>query len=306
MHYIENNQTFPSNEDLLPHLHAEHLEHRLALGALEAEGEVALGWRSEFLYRERFNLSAGDSTLVADDPGVPGGPVALGGPFAVAWKNYMKSVFKKGFMYRLSCSPSVVLYISENKTLAGKEDRAYEGEASGRKLVMTFFEDDGKGLVQRVDRTSLALKQQRISLAELLHTLRIPLPPDADRTAANTELLLETHYQNLEVQRFVCTSEPAADDVHKFSLESDVNAETAFALELGADHRTKMVLARCLQRNDRLLDEETLHMAWNSSLVQLQARTAMFFPAPAVPLAGRGRGRGEPPVGRGRGRGRGR
>ena len=39
----------------------------------------------------------------------------------------MRSVFKKGFMYKLSCKPSVVLYIAENKTLAGKEDKSYEG-----------------------------------------------------------------------------------------------------------------------------------------------------------------------------------
>ena len=50
----------------------------------------------------------------------------------------MKSVFQKGFMYRVSCNPSVVLYVAENKTLAGKEDRAYEGEAMGRNLVLVF------------------------------------------------------------------------------------------------------------------------------------------------------------------------
>ncbi len=46
MHHIENNQTFPTNEELVPHLHAERMEHNLAMEALEAEGEIALGWRS--------------------------------------------------------------------------------------------------------------------------------------------------------------------------------------------------------------------------------------------------------------------
>ena len=50
----------------------------------------------------------------------------------------MKSVFQKGFMYRVSCNPSVVLYVAENKTLAGKEDRAYEGEAMRRKWPWCF------------------------------------------------------------------------------------------------------------------------------------------------------------------------
>ena len=33
----------------------------------------------------------------------------------------------------------MVLYVAENKTLAGKEDRAYEGEAMGRKMALVFF-----------------------------------------------------------------------------------------------------------------------------------------------------------------------
>ena len=90
------------------------------------------------LYRDRFNLSAADRDLVADDDVAPVVPAPLGGPFALAWRNYMKSVFQKGFMYRVSCNPSVVLYVAENKTLAGKEDRAYEGEAMGRKWSLCF------------------------------------------------------------------------------------------------------------------------------------------------------------------------
>ena len=41
-------------------------------------------------------------------------------------------------MPQWSCNASVVLYVAENKTLAGKEDRAYEGEAMGRNLVLVF------------------------------------------------------------------------------------------------------------------------------------------------------------------------
>ena len=107
-HYLENNQTCPSHESLLPHLEAERDQHRLDLKALERleEGEeVALGWRSEFLYRDGFNLAAADRDLVADDAGGPAAPVPIGGPFAVAWRNYMKSVFQKGKMYKNSCRP---------------------------------------------------------------------------------------------------------------------------------------------------------------------------------------------------------
>ena len=95
------------------------------------------------IYRDRFNLSAADRHLVVEEVAAPGAPVPVGGPFAGAWRNYLKSVFKKGFMYKLSSSPSVVFYIAENKTLAGEEDRTYEAEATGRKLAIVFFEDAG-------------------------------------------------------------------------------------------------------------------------------------------------------------------
>ena len=80
----------------------------------------------------------------------------------------MKSVFQKGMMYTLSCSPSSILYVAENKTLAGKEDRTYEGEASGRRVAIVFFEDAAGGLARRVHRESLGMQQQLLSLAELL------------------------------------------------------------------------------------------------------------------------------------------
>ena len=38
-------------------------------------------------------------------------------------------------MYRISQHPETLIYVSENKSLAGKEDRVTEGEAAGRRLV---------------------------------------------------------------------------------------------------------------------------------------------------------------------------
>ena len=48
VHYMENNQSFPSMQDLLPNLDAERQQHKLALEALDAEGEIAAGWRYSF------------------------------------------------------------------------------------------------------------------------------------------------------------------------------------------------------------------------------------------------------------------
>ena len=95
-------------------------------------------------------------------------------------------------MYTVSCKPSVVLYIAENKTLAGREHRKHEGEAEGRKMAVVFFEYMDGGLVRRVNRESLGLQQVLLTLAEILQTIGgIVLPPDLERTAAQAELLLE-------------------------------------------------------------------------------------------------------------------
>ena len=45
VHYLEHNQSLPSHQDLLPHLEAETLEHKVPLEALAADEEVALGCR---------------------------------------------------------------------------------------------------------------------------------------------------------------------------------------------------------------------------------------------------------------------
>ena len=45
VHYLERNQSLPSHQDLLPHLEAETLGHNVALEALAADEEVALGCR---------------------------------------------------------------------------------------------------------------------------------------------------------------------------------------------------------------------------------------------------------------------
>lgn len=220
----------------------------------------------------------------------------------------MKTVFKKGFMYKLSCGPSV-FYVSENKSLAGKEDRHYEGEALGRKLVVTFFTQAPDGHVERVNKDNLAMRQELLTIAEILQACGFALPPDPERTAATAELLLEAQYANLDIARFVCVLEEQAEEVHVYKLEDEVNAEAALALELSPASRTKMLYARLLQRNAALLAGETLDRAWSCALAHLQNRAEPFLPAPppaappaaaAAPAAGRGaRGRG-----RGRGRGR--
>ena len=59
-HYLENNQAFPSTEDLAPHLLAERLEHKVGLEAIEEEGEIALGCRCPALINQLFLGRAGN------------------------------------------------------------------------------------------------------------------------------------------------------------------------------------------------------------------------------------------------------
>ena len=306
-HYLEHN-AFPRFEDLTPHLHAEAQAHKVALESLTDEGEVAAGWRSEFIYRERLGLSPQEAGLIVEDPRGHVAPHAISGSaFAVAWRNYVRSVLRKGFMYRISQKPETLIYVSENKSLAGKEDKAIEGEASGRKLVVTFFEDGDDGLAHRVDREGCALRPQLLNIAEMLQALGFALPPDPERTAATTELLLEEHYQNLRIVRLTCTCDTEAPEPHVYTLSDDVDAEEAMALETSPDARTKMVLVRTLQRAGALAEDETLERAWASNLPRLQDRAAPHLPDPAAapaPAGGRGRG-GRGRRGRGKGRGRG-
>ena len=130
----------------------------------------------------------------------------------------MKSVFKKGFMYKLS---GKLFYIAENKTLAGKEDRQYEGEAVGRKMAIIFFETAPGGMA-----VPTHMNQHLLSLAELMQEVGgCVVPPDPHRTAGDTELLLEAQYQDKELLRYKCMIEPEAPDLHTNSLHEEEPAE---------------------------------------------------------------------------------
>ena len=166
-----------------------------------------------------------------EDEDTPAAPAAPGGPFALAWRSYIKAVFAKGFMYQVSCNASSFLYIAENKTLpAGQEHRSHEGEAMGRKMAVVFFErlPEPGNLVQRARRDTQGMHQSLLTIAELLLALGgIVLPADPGRTAAETEILLEAKYAELDILRFTCAIEPEDPDVHVYQLEDQVDAEVA-------------------------------------------------------------------------------
>ena len=204
-------------------------------------------------------------------------------------------------MFRLSVNLEVTIYISENKTLAGREDRGYEGEATGRKLVVSFFETLPDGLVRRIIRGGTSLHPQLLTIAEILQSCGFRLPIDPLRSSAAAEILLETQYQELEILRYKPLLEIEAAEVHMYSLHEGIDAEEASALEAPFEQMTKMMLARYLQRHGDLQAGETLKAAWAEPLARLQARTGPLLRGRGPRGGGRG-DRGGGPRGRGRGR----
>ena len=270
--------------------------------------------RESELCMDRFNLPGtwhDPEHEFAPGPPAPAAAAPVGGPWATAWRNYIKTVFKKGHFYTISCNPAVFVYIQENKTLAGKEDKDYEGEAVGRQMVVAPFERLAGNLLQRVSRSSSAMQGTLFSIAELAQTLGLGVvPPDPSEKAADLELRIEAHYQTLLITRWTCEAVEHAAGPHIYNiLDEGQDAEAAVAWELPYELKTKVVLARCLQRHNELLPDETLEKAWALKWPDLWRRAQGHFPlpvpaAPAAPgaapaaLGRRGRGRGG---GRGRG-----
>ena len=149
------------------------------------------------LYSNRLGLSSSDFELLAQAHPLAPGVVAPA--CADAWRNYSKQLFKKGFMFRPSVNLEVTIYVSDNKTLAGREDRGYEGEATGRKLVVSFFETLPDSLVRRTIRGGTSLNPQLLTIAEVLQSCGFRLPVDHLRSSAVAEILLETQYHELEI-----------------------------------------------------------------------------------------------------------
>ena len=161
-----------------------------------------------------------------------------------------------------------------------------------------------------MNRQGLGMQQELMSIAEIIQSIGgIALTADPDRTAAQTEIILEEGYHDMEIMRFSCSIVPAADDAHVYHLHGEINAEGALTNGTPVEQLTKMALARLLQRNQELLADETLQTAWNKSWLTLRDSVGHLLPAvPAEHGRGKGRGKGvlAGPAGKGRGRGKGR
>ena len=112
-------------------------------------------------------------------------------------------------MYKVSCRPDTILYIAENKRLAGREHREHEDEALGRKMAIVFYENLPGGLVQRVHRETLGMQQNPLTIAELLQTLGGQLQRQRSclRQSMQSWISFASHVQSsLKILMCMCTS----------------------------------------------------------------------------------------------------
>mgnify|MGYP001234800788 CR=1 FL=1 len=108
------------------------------------------------------------------------------------------------------------------------------------------------------------MHQELLTPAELLQTvggIEVPLGPT--RTAAQTEVIVDSFVREVETPRMVCAVEPAAPGAHVYTLGMGMNAEAAFAIEASPENRTNIVLAKALQRQGELGPEENLQHVWS-------------------------------------------
>lgn len=230
------------------------------------------------------NLRAADHRLLREPVARPR---ALDAPstYLATWGNYLRSLCAKGFWYRFATRPSCLFYISENKALAGREERG-SGEAVGRPLVLTFFEEIAGGIVRRVDRASSSMRPWLLTIAELLIAAGVWLPPDPERSPRDAEAMLEDLFVEQNLQRLKGTVEPDAPEVHMYQLGEAVDAEAAFLAETPPQSLTKVALARCLE----LHGGEPRRISWQQkSLESLRASAQPFLEA----LRGSGHGEDE-------------
>lgn len=302
-HFLERNGgEFPAHEALEEHLQAARLQLKWDLERIDAEEDMAAGWRFDMLWGDRLNLRAEDHRLLHESAGASRVPQDASGGYFVTWRTYCRNILAKGFWYKFSTRPSVVFYISENKTLAGREGRG-EDEAVGRPLVLTFFEaaPGTENLFQRVDRSTSGMKPKLLTIAELLNTCGVWLEPDPERSSRDAEALLEDLFVAQGPRRMKGTLEPEAAEILCYTLADEVDAEEAYLTEAPPQSLTKIALARCLEihlgeprRQNYLLDRQALWERARAFLPHSQEPRASEAPLadpPADQTKGRGRGR---------------
>ena len=295
-HWLERNAgEFPPHEHLEEHLVDAGAQLRWDLRQQDGE-DVACGWRFEMLWGDRLNLQASEHKLLRE-PLARSRLADAPTTYRITWGNYCRNLLAKGFWYQFPCNPSVRLYISENKIVGGREERT-AADAMGRPVVGTFFEPIGGGgclNIRRVERATGAMQPKLLTVAELLSAIGIWPEADPDRSSRETEALLEDLFVDQGLRRLRGEVEPAADEVHVYTVTEDCGAEEAFFAEADPQSLTKIALARLLEIRE---GASRRHLWQAESLEALRVRAAPWLrsggaaaASAAKPAGGRPKGK---------------
>lgn len=271
--HLRDTDALPPHRELLPHLTAIKQAFKEEYTAHLKGDALAKGVVIDHMYHERLGLSPEDVHLMKHGGADLGCAPPAAKTFDAVWSNFVRWTFVKGRFYSFpDLSPHLFLYVVENKSLAGREARAAD-EATGRSLVVTWFETDLDAstgdVIKRADRTSQAMRLSTLSIAEIL-AIAGGAPPTADSPSKEQELVLEARYAAEERHVWVAEHLWQHEDCWVFRVHTPEPAEASFLADTPPDKLSKMALARLLE----LKDGHDRRRAWTMTIAALLAALA--------------------------------
>jgi hypothetical protein len=167
-HFVNHFGGLPDYDDIRGHMQAVQQGLWEQYKACTADDVVAKGLRSDFNYRGRFNLRGADIDLLKEAIGGRRDPAQTP---QMAWGMYVRFLFEPNTFYSfLTLDPDKFLFIAQNKSLPGRDERA-AGETLGRPLSVAWFERVGVGMdgvqVKPVSLSGSALTLMVATMAEI-------------------------------------------------------------------------------------------------------------------------------------------
>ena len=307
----DHGEQLPPSDALSPHIAAWSAGMRQQYEELARDGTIARGLRSDFLYRDRFNLSPADVEILKARVGtyesLPRTP-------QVAWGFYLRFLFQPNTFYRFEgLLPDRYVFVAESKSFPGR-DQPLLGEAAGRPLSIAWFEAESTTLqgvlVSPVNGHDTALQLMDASVAEIVRAAGHFPPAAHDATPRDVELRLEKDFLDFFLVRLKSQHVPFdSSRPWSFMLSEPVDIEEYFIARTPVEDLSKIALARQLQLREGLNDEQrnqrwqlvrdALLRQYNPVAAARAAATAAAraaakaaAKAAAAPVGGRGRGRG--------------
>jgi hypothetical protein len=303
--------TLPDADDVLPHLLDVSAAHRAELAGTAAG--MSLGSRSDYIYRERFNLRACDVDIVKEvalalKPADAQTPV-------VAWGFYVRFLFQPQRVYQFrNLTDDLYLYIAANKSFAGRDAPATD-HAVGRPLSVCWLRRETDGVVDSAlggdlvvsvdDGDANVLPLTHCTVAEISRAAGFYPPVLTDATERSVELLHERHFLEHNLVTYDSVRARTQACPWAFSLVPDSDAadiEDAFFEDREFQGITKMAMARVLQLRHGLSSDERDDL-WKRRTKPSMAAEIMGVGAAVAAAAGAAAGRGAAAAGVAAGRG---